>query len=227
MVHKKIFILALFISSVALISSQVLYAADKLNVVATTTALADIANEVAQGKIRAYGISTDAPAVAAAFHRDGGCAAVQLDYSLLNRGARAALLPWCSANRVATVIRGPLAQGLLTGKYRPGHPPPPDSRAVSRGMGGFFRRDLLTPPVLEAIGRVSGLAAQVGLTPAQFALAWVLNKTGITSIVCGATSVEQLEQNMGAVDLRLSQEELEACDEVWHSLHPPRLFYGR
>ena len=58
MVHKKIFTLALFISSLALISSQVLYAADKLNVVATTTALADIANEVAQDKIQAYAIAS-------------------------------------------------------------------------------------------------------------------------------------------------------------------------
>jgi aryl-alcohol dehydrogenase-like predicted oxidoreductase len=55
----------------------------------------------------------------------------------------------------------------------------------------------------------------------------VLQKKGITSIVCGATSAEQLEQNLGAVGLRLTQEELTACDEVWNMLHPPRLFYGR
>jgi aryl-alcohol dehydrogenase-like predicted oxidoreductase len=54
-----------------------------------------------------------------------------------------------------------------------------------------------------------------------------LNNKTITSIVCGATSVEQLEQNMGAVDITLPKEALDACDAVWHELRPPRLFYGR
>ncbi len=79
----------------------------------------------------------------------------------------------------------------------------------------------------ETVERLKTIAADHGKDLAQFALAWVLNKKGITSIVCGATSMEQLDQNLAAVSIRLSQEEIEACDEVWHTLHPPRLFYGR
>jgi len=54
-----------------------------------------------------------------------------------------------------------------------------------------------------------------------------LNKKTISSIVCGATTIEQLEQNMGAVEITLPKEALDACDDVWHELRPPRLFYGR
>ncbi len=71
------------------------------------------------------------------------------------------------------------------------------------------------------------IAKDHGKSLPQFALAWVLNKKGITSIVAGATSVEQLGQNMEAVGVQLSKEELDACDEVWNDLHPPRIFYGR
>ena len=71
------------------------------------------------------------------------------------------------------------------------------------------------------------IAEEYGTRLAEFALAWVLSNKTITSIVCGATSIEQLEQNMGAVDIALPREALDACDAVWHELRPPRLFYGR
>lgn len=69
------------------------------------------------GKIRAAGISTDDPGVLARFSRDGHCVSCQLDYSLLNRAAEAELLPACAAAGIGTLIRGPLAQGLLSGNY--------------------------------------------------------------------------------------------------------------
>jgi len=71
------------------------------------------------------------------------------------------------------------------------------------------------------------LTSDHGKTLSQFALAWVLNTPGIPSIVNGATSVAQLEENLKATDIKLSQEELDACEQVWHMLRPPRLFYGR
>jgi aryl-alcohol dehydrogenase-like predicted oxidoreductase len=77
---------------------------------------------------------------------------------------------------------------------------------------------------VEQLGKI---AADLGKTLPQFALAWVLNTPGITSIVNGATSMTQLEENLGAVDIKLSKEEMDACDEVWKMLRPPRLFYGR
>ena len=71
------------------------------------------------------------------------------------------------------------------------------------------------------------IAEDHGKTLPQFALAWVLSNKTITSIVCGATTVEQLENNINATGLTLAPEELEACDNVWHQVRPPRLFYGR
>jgi len=96
------------------------------------------------------------------------------------------------------------------------------------GAQGFrYNEKYWTDLDFDAVARLQQIAADHGKSLPQFALAWVLNKKGITSIVCGATSVEQLEQNMAAVNVRLTAEELAACDEVWGMLHPPRLFYGR
>jgi aryl-alcohol dehydrogenase-like predicted oxidoreductase len=96
------------------------------------------------------------------------------------------------------------------------------------GAQGFrYNEKYWTDLDFDAVARLKAIAGEHGMPLSQFALAWVLNKPGITSIVCGATSVELLEQNLRAVGVRLAQEALEACDEVWHSLHPPRLFYGR
>ncbi|MBE3123910.1 MAG: aldo/keto reductase, partial [Planctomycetes bacterium] len=72
-----------------------------------------------EGKIRAFGVSTNHLATLQTFHRQGRCAAVQLDYSLLARGAERDILPWCRREGVAAIIRGPLAKGLLAGKYTP------------------------------------------------------------------------------------------------------------
>jgi aryl-alcohol dehydrogenase-like predicted oxidoreductase len=106
--------------------------------------------------------------------------------------------------------------------------PPSAEHRFGLGARGFrYNEKYWTDLDLAAVERLKRIAADHGKSLAQFALAWVLNKPGITAIVCGTTSVEQLEQNLGAVGVRLSQEELEACDEVWHTLHPPRLFYGR
>ena len=71
------------------------------------------------------------------------------------------------------------------------------------------------------------VADEHGRNMAQFALAWVLNQPAITSAICGISSAKQLEINAAAVDITLSQEELDACDEVWHQLRPPRFLYGR
>jgi aryl-alcohol dehydrogenase-like predicted oxidoreductase len=78
-----------------------------------------------------------------------------------------------------------------------------------------------------AVEKLTQIAEKHGKRLPEFALAWVLSNKTISSIVCGATSIEQLEQNMGAVEITLPQQALDACDAVWHELRPPRLFYGR
>ena len=61
---------------------------------------------------------------------------------------------------------------------------------------------------------------------ARFALAWILNNEVITSITCGVNSIKQLEENIGATEIKLTDDELAVCDKVWHQLRPPRFFYG-
>jgi 1-deoxyxylulose-5-phosphate synthase len=86
---------------------------------------------------------------------------------------------------------------VLSGKYRPGAPPPAGSRASSDEMGGFIDR-FLNPQVLAAVERLKPLAAEAGLSLAQFALAWVLRETNVASAIIGASRPSQVEENAAA-----------------------------
>jgi aryl-alcohol dehydrogenase (NADP+) len=152
---------------------------------------------------------------------------IQPPFNLLARDIEYELLPLCLEEGIGVAVFSPLAAGFLSGKYAKGKPPLEGKRFSLGKLGFRYNEKYWTDLDFDAVERLRQIAADQGRSLPQFALAWVLQKQGITSIVCGATSVEQLEQNLGAVGLRLSQEELSACDEVWHCLHPPRLFYGR
>src|SRR5580700_3041810 len=86
----------------------------------------------------------------------------QPQYSMLWRAPEAELIPLCEAEGISQIVWSPLAQGVLTGKYRPGEPPPADSRAASESMGGFIDR-LMEPRVLDAVQLLLPIAAQAGL----------------------------------------------------------------
>jgi aryl-alcohol dehydrogenase-like predicted oxidoreductase len=86
---------------------------------------------------------------------------------------------------------------VLSGKYLPGAPPPRDSRATSDEMGGWMDR-LLQPGILDAVQRLKPIAAEAGLSLAQFALAWVLREPNVASAIVGASRPEQLEENAAA-----------------------------
>ncbi len=152
---------------------------------------------------------------------------IQPPFNLLARDIEYELLPLCLEEGIGVAAFSPLAAGFLTGKYEKGKPPPEGRRFSLASQGFRYNEKYWTELDFTAVERLKTIASDHGKSLAQFALAWVLNKKGITAIVCGATSLEQLEENMGAVGVRLSQEEMNACDEVWNMLHPPRLFYGR
>ncbi len=124
----------------------------------------------------------------------------QPQYSMLWRKPEAAVIPFCRTHGNSQIVWSPLAQGVLTGKYRPDGAVPADSRAASATMGTAFRQSWLQRPVLEAIGRVRPLAAQAGLSLAQFALAWVLREDNVASAIVGASRPEQLDDNVAAAD---------------------------
>ncbi|CAA9585846.1 MAG: Putative oxidoreducatse SCO7286 [uncultured Thermomicrobiales bacterium] len=164
---------------------------------------------VEKGKIRAYGISTDSLAVAQAFNRDGKCATVQLNYSLLNRKAEGGLLPWCAANDIGTLLRGPIAQGVLAGKFTP------DSHfddIVRVGWNeGAGREQFLKR--LDQVEQIRFLE-RPDRTLAQAALLWTLTNPAVTCAIPGAKDVAQITANAGAGDGSLGEDELERLDGI-------------
>jgi 1-deoxyxylulose-5-phosphate synthase len=137
----------------------------------------------------------------------------QPQYSMLWRGPEAELIPLCERHEISQIVWSPLAQGVLTGKYQPGEPPPADSRAASESMGGFIDR-LIEPQVLEAVQRLRPIADAAGLTMVQMALAWVLRLENVASAIIGASRPEQVHANASASGIVLSEETLAAIDEA-------------
>ncbi len=179
----------------------------------TMGALSEI---VRQGKARYLGFSEWKPEqIQAALDLPGveRFVSSQPQYSLLSRDWEREVFPLCAANGISQIVWSPLAQGVLTGKYRPGDPPPPDSRAASDAMGGFMSR-FRSDEVLEGVERLRPIAAELGLSLAQLALAWVLREPNVASAIVGASRPEQVTDNAAASGVELSAETLAAIDEA-------------
>ena len=137
----------------------------------------------------------------------------QPQYSILWRSPETEVIPLCERENISQIVWSPLAQGVLTGKYRPGEQPPGDSRAASESMSGFMDR-LMQDPVLEAVQRLQPIAEGIGLTMAQMALAWVLRQANVASAIVGASRPEQVRANASASGLSLDASTLAAIDEA-------------
>src|SRR3954471_14550121 len=137
----------------------------------------------------------------------------QPQYSMIWRGPERYLFPLCAANGISQIVWSPLAQGVLTGKYKPGEPPPADSRASSERMN-YFMDAAADQALLERVQRLRPVAERHGLTMAQLALAWVLREQNVASAIIGATRPEQVEDNVGAVGVVLDESSLAEIDEI-------------
>jgi len=135
----------------------------------------------------------------------------QPQYSMLWRAPEAEVIPLCAQEEISQIVWSPLGQGVLTGKYLPGEPPPSDSRAASEEMSTFIDR-LVEPRVLEAVQRLRPVAEEAGLTMAQLALAWVLREPNVASAIVGASRPEQVHANASASGIELSADTLAAID---------------
>jgi aryl-alcohol dehydrogenase-like predicted oxidoreductase len=155
---------------------------------------------VESGKTRYIGFSEwPADKIEAAIGMSGVARFVssQPQYSLLWRAPEKEVIPLCAANGISQIVWSPLAQGVLTGKYVPGAPPPAGSRPTSEEMGGWIGA-WLREPVLEAVQKLKPLAAEAGLSLAQFALAWVLREPNVASAIIGASRPAQVDDNAAA-----------------------------
>jgi aryl-alcohol dehydrogenase-like predicted oxidoreductase len=137
----------------------------------------------------------------------------QPQYSLLYRLPEREVIPLCKANGISQIVWSPLAQGTLTGKYRPGEAPPAGTRAASREMGWAMDR-FRDDDVLEAVQRLRPIADGLGISMAQLALAWVLREENVASAIIGASRPEQVEDNAAASGVHLDAATLEAIDEA-------------
>jgi len=178
---------------------------------------------VKAGKARAIGFSEwtgehiDAAAAVAQERNLVPFSSSQPQYSLLWRKPEKSVFAVCARHGIGNLAFSPLAHGVLTGKYAPGAPPPPGSRAASEQMNQFmetagrrYRSDFL----LEAVAQLRPVAADLGLSMVQMALAWVLRRPEVSSAIIGATRPEQIAENVRAAGVTLPDEALERIDDA-------------
>jgi aryl-alcohol dehydrogenase-like predicted oxidoreductase len=115
---------------------------------------------------------------------------------------------------ISQIVFSPIAQGVLTGKYRPGEQPPSGSRATDEKGGANMIKRWLSDDVLERVKQLEPLAKEAGLSMAQLAVAWVLQNDNVASAIIGASRPEQVEDNAAASGVKLQDELLAKIDEV-------------
>jgi len=138
----------------------------------------------------------------------------QPQYSLLHRSPEQALIPVSTTRGISQIVWSPLAQGILTGKYRPGNRLPEDSRAANDAINGFVNQEWLKPTVLEAVQSLRPIAAIAGLTLAQFALAWVLRQSNVASAIIGASRPDQIDENAAAPGHEVAAELFAKAEDI-------------
>lgn len=186
----------------------------------TMQALSDL---VAQGKILYYGVSEWSPvqimkalSVIKELHLRP-MSVIQPQYNMVDRYIEDEIIQICAENGIGIVPFSPLAQGLLTGKYRKGQPLPAGSRATHQADKQINR--LLTDKNLEIVEKLSDVAEQLGIPLAVLALAWILRLPQISSVITGASKPEQLESNLAASGFKIPADALDEIEKILN-YHP-------
>ena len=183
----------------------------------TMSALADL---VHAGKVLYLGVSewtADQIRRAAALARELHVPLIsnQPQYSMLWRVIEDEVVPASEEEGLGQVVWSPIAQGVLTGKYRPGEQPPAGSRATDdKGGSDMISRWLSQDDLLERVQRLQPIAAEAGLSMAALAVAWVLQNRNVGAAIIGASRPEQVHDNVAAAGVRLDADVLAAIDEV-------------
>jgi len=137
----------------------------------------------------------------------------QPQYSMLWRVIEAEVIPACEKLGMGQIVWSPMAQGVLSGKYLPGQPPPAGSRATSEAGSQFIAR-FMNDDVLTRVQQLRPIAQEAGLTMAQLAVAWVLQNRSVSSAIVGATKPEQVRDNVKASGVVLDAAVMKRIDEV-------------
>jgi aryl-alcohol dehydrogenase-like predicted oxidoreductase len=137
----------------------------------------------------------------------------QPQYNMIWRVIESEVIPLAESEGIGQIVWSPIAQGVLTGKYLPGAAPPPGSRATDERGSGFVSR-YLTDEILGTVQLLKPVAEQAGLTLAQLAVAWTLQRPAVSAAIIGATRPEQVRENAKASGVRLDPEVLSQIDEI-------------
>jgi voltage-dependent potassium channel beta subunit len=135
-------------------------------------------------------------------------------YSLVERDWEPTLFPLCHRAGIGQVVFSPLAQGVLTGKYKPGKPLPADSRAADDRQNQFIKRYVDDKALLEKVQRLHAIAGDLHCTMSQLALAWCLRRPEVTSCIIGATRPQQIAENAEASGIRLDDATVRRVEDV-------------
>ncbi|MFB2555042.1 aldo/keto reductase family protein [Herbiconiux liangxiaofengii] len=182
----------------------------------TMQAFADI---VRQGKALYIGVSEWDASQLRAGHELATALGFQLisnqpQYSMLWRVIEDEVVPASKELGISQIVWSPIAQGVLTGKYKPGQPLPSGSRATDEKGGADMVKSFLTDDILERVQQLEPIASEQGLTLAQLAVAWVLSNENVAGAIIGASRPEQVESNVQASGVTLSAEVLSRIDDV-------------
>lgn len=186
----------------------------------TMQAFADI---VRQGKALYIGVSE----WTAAQIRDGHALSKDLgfqlisnqpQYSMLWRVIEAEVIPTSEELGLSQIVWSPMAQGVLSGKYRPGKPAPEGSRATDSKGGARMIERWMSDEVLNGVQQLKPIAEEAGLTMAQLSIAWVLQNKNVASAIMGASRPEQIAGNVAAAGVKLDQAVMDKIDDVIGSL---------
>jgi aryl-alcohol dehydrogenase-like predicted oxidoreductase len=182
----------------------------------TMTAFADV---VRQGKALYIGVSEWTAEQIRAGHElaqelNISLISSQPQYSMLWRVIEGEVVPTCEELGISQIVWSPVAQGVLTGKYQPGQPPPAGSRATDEKGGADFVKRFMRDDVLTRVQALKPVADESGLSMAQLAVAWVLQNPNVAAALVGASRPEQVAENVKAAGVKLEAAQLKQIDEV-------------
>ena len=179
---------------------------------------------VRQGKVNYIGFSEWTAAQISSAHKIQDArgysrfVSSQPQYSALWRVIEAEVVPLSRKEGIGQIVWSPIAQGVLTGKYKPGAKPPAGSRATDKKSGAGMISRWMRDEVLEAVQKLQPVADSVGLTMSQLAIAWVLQNDNVSSAIMGATKPSQVKENVKASGVKLDASVMSAIDSALGTL---------